>query len=171
MLPGSFDGVSNVTVRSMSVAAPDLVVPVVAFRAWRVVDGRLLSPYIPCRWEGAVMHAECYPANRTLLFGNGWLDAPHRPPHRDCRCGIYAYFRPGAQAYYGEFEWVEGVVTVWGHIEVHHDGLRAEHARVCALGPGVEAIAAAMGVDVVARGELEAAAARYGAPLPASLVP
>jgi hypothetical protein len=115
----------------MSSAAPDLIVPVVAFRAWRIVDGRLLSPYIPCRWEGAVMHAECYPANRTLLFGNGWLDAPHEPPHRDCQCGIYAYFRPGVQTYYGEFEWVEGIVTVWGHIEAHRDGLRAEHARAC----------------------------------------
>ena len=41
----------------MSIAAPDLVAPVVAFRAWRIVDGRLLSPYIPCRWKGAVMHA------------------------------------------------------------------------------------------------------------------
>ena len=39
-------------------APPDLVEPVVAFRAWRVVDGALLSPYIPCRWDGPVMHAE-----------------------------------------------------------------------------------------------------------------
>ena len=123
----------------MSLAAPDLVTPVVAFRAWRIVDGRLLSPYIPCRWEGAVMHAECYPANRALLFGRGWLAAPHDPPHPDCQCGIYAYHRPGAQSYYGEFEWVEGIVAVWGRIEAHRDGLRAEHARVCALArrPGV----------------------------------
>ena len=153
--------------------APDLVAPVIAFRAWRVVDGQLLSPYIPCRWEGPVMHAECYPANRALQFGRGWLDAPHDPPHPSCQCGIYAYHRPGAQAYYGEFDWVEGIVSVWGRIEVHHDGLRAEHARVLALArrPGAEAIAARLGVDLVERDDLEAAAARYGAPLPASLVP
>jgi hypothetical protein len=122
------------------VPAPDLVVPIVAFRAWRIVDGRLLSPYIPCRWEGAVMHAECYPANRSLQFGCGWL---------------------------------EGIVAAWGHIESHHDGLRAQHARVCALArrPGVDAIASDLGVDLVERDELEAAAARYGAPLPPSLVP
>src|SRR4051812_43114604 len=69
-------------------AAPDLVQPVVAFRAWRVVDEDLLSPYIPCRWDGPVMHAECYPANRALLFGRGWLAEPHDPPHPECRCGI-----------------------------------------------------------------------------------
>jgi hypothetical protein len=157
----------------MSLAAPDLVAPVVAFRAWRIVDGRLLSPYIPCRWEGAVMHAECYPANRALLFGRGWLAAPHDPPHPDCQCGIYAYHRPGVQTYYGEFEWVEGIVAVWGRIEAHRDGLRAQHARVSALArrPGVAAIAAELGVDLVERDELDSAAGRYGAPLPPALVP
>ena len=154
-------------------AAPDLVVPVVAFRAWRVVDGALLSPYIPCRWEGAVMHAECYPANRALEFGRGWLATPHEPPHRDCRCGIYAYHRPGTQPYYGEFQWVEGIVAVWGRIESHRDGLRAQYARVCALGrrPGAEAIAHRLGVDLVVGDALAGAAPRYGTPLPASLVP
>jgi hypothetical protein len=153
--------------------APDLVEAVVAFRAWRVVDGGLLSPYIPCRWDGPVMHAACYPANRALLFGRGWLAEPHTPPHRDCQCGIYAYHRPGAQAYYGEFESVHGVVTVWGHIEAHRDGLRAEHARVCALARTRVArpIAERLGVDLVEPAELADAAASYGAPLPASLVP
>jgi hypothetical protein len=62
---------------------------------------------------------------------------------------------------------------VWGRIESHRDGLRAQHARVCALGrrPGAEAIAARLGVDVVDSGDLAAAAASYGVPLPASLVP
>ena len=119
------------------------------------------------------MHARCYDANRVLTRGEGWLDAPHDSPHPDCQCGIYAYHRPGAQSYYGEFEWVEGIVAVWGRIEAHRDGLRAEHARVCALArrPGVGAIAAQLGVDLVERGELDRAAERYGAPLPAQLVP
>ena len=154
-------------------AAPDLVEPVAGFRAWKVIDDRLLSPYIPCRWDGPVMHAECYPANRSLLGGEGWLDAPHASPHPACQCGIYAYHRPGTQTYYGEFDWVEGIVAVWGRIEAHRDGLRAEHARVCALArrPGMAAIASELGTDLVEGDELEAAAARYGAPLPPSLVP
>jgi hypothetical protein len=78
------------------------------------------------------------------------------------------------QAYYGEWEWVEGVVTLWGRIEAHRDGLRAQHARVCALArrPGpVERIAERLGVEVVPRDELPAAAARFGTPLPPALVP
>ena len=162
-------------------AVPDLVEVVVGFRAWRIVDEELLSPYIPCRWQGAVMHAACYPANRAVVFGRGWLDAPHAPPHQDCQCGIYAYHRPGAQSYYGEFDWVEGIVTAWGRIESHRDGLRAEHARVEALAlpppaevrrrRAVAAIAARLGADLVDRGALEEASARYGAPLPASMLP
>lgn len=161
--------------------APDLVEPVVGFRAWRIVGERLLSPYIPCRWDGRVMHAVCYPANRSLLFGRGWLEEPHESPHPACKCGIYAYHRPGIQSYYGEFDWVEGIVTVWGRIEAHADGLRAEHARVEALArppasePGrrraVEAIAGRLGVRLLPRESLEDAAARLGSPLPASLLP
>src|SRR3954447_26003890 len=150
--------------------APALTEPVVAFRAWRVLDDRLLSPYIPCRWEGRVMHAMCYPANRALTFGRGWLAAAHQSPHPDCKCGIYAYHRPGVQQYFGEWEWVEGIVSVWGRIEAHADGLRAEHARVEAV-TGRPAIAAHLGVEQVDRAELRAVAARYGAPLPATLLP
>ena len=153
-----------------SCAAPDLIEPVVAFRAWRVLDDRLLSPYIPCRWEGPVMHATCYPANRALTFGRGWLAAAHQSPHPDCKCGIYAYHRPGVQQYFGEWEWVEGIVSVWGGIEAHADGLRAEHARVEALA-GRPTIAARLGADLVERDELAAAAADYGAPLPPALLP
>jgi len=162
-------------------AAPDLLDPVVGFRAWKIIDDRLLSPYIPCRWEGRVMRATCYPANRSLLRGEGWLAAPHASPHRDCRCGIYAYHRPGAQSYYGEWLWVEGVVTVWGRVEAHRDGLRAEHARVELLArpgradPGrraaTEAVAARLGVPLVAAGDLPSAAAEIGTPLPPSLLP
>ena len=138
-------------------AAPDLLDPVVGFRAWKIIDDRLLSPYIPCRWEGRVMHATCYPANRSLLRGEGWLAAPHASPHRDCRCGIYAYHRPGAQSYYGEWLWVEGVVTVWGRVEAHRDGLRAEHARV-------ELLACPDRTDPARRRAAEGVAARLGVP-------
>jgi len=158
--------------------APDLVEPVVGFRAWRVVGDRLLSPYIPCRWDGPLMHAVCYPANRAVKFGRGWLEAPHDSPHHDCQCGVYAYHRPGVRTYFGAWDSLAGLVTVWGRIEAHAAGLRAEHARVHALAlpgdrdPGpARRIAARLGLELLARAELADAAASYGAPLPDMLLP
>lgn len=162
--------------------APDLVEPVVAFRAWRVVGERLLSPNIPVRWEGRVLHAACHPVGKRIMLGHqGWVAAEHASPHPECQCGIYAYHRPGRRNWFGEFDWVEGIVTVWGRIEAHHDGLRAEHARIEAFvvpghdardrEPVVRRIAARLGADLVERPQLDRAASRYGAPLPPGLLP
>jgi len=73
------------------------------------------------------------------------------------------------------------VVTVWGRLEAHRDGLRAEHARVEVLARpdradrerrrAAEAVAERLGVSLVAAGELPRAAAEIGAPLPPSLLP
>lgn len=160
--------------------APDLIAPVIGFRAWRLGADRLLSPYIPCRWEGRTMHAQCYDANRTLLRGEGWLDAPHPSPDPRCQCGIYAYHRPGLRAYYGEFAWAEGIIAAWGRIEVHADGFRAESGRIEALArpdredPSVvrtvERIADGLGVPLLGRADLAAAASAFGRPLPESLL-
>jgi hypothetical protein len=162
-------------------AAPDLAAAVVGFRSWRLANGELQSPYIPCRWDGPVMHAQCYDANRVLLRGEGWLDEPHESPHTDCQCGIYAYHEPGMRRYYGEAWCCEGVVTAWGRIEVHADGIRAEYARVRALGVpdlgnprlegAVRAIGARLEVPVVPAAELQAVAAELGGPVPAVLRP
>lgn len=161
--------------------APDLAAPVVAFRSWRLAGGLLVSPFIPCRWEGRVMHADCYDANRGLTRGVGWLAGPHASPHADCRCGIYAYHAPGPRSWFGEAYWCEGIVSAWGRIVVHGDGFRAEHARVEALavpdgldrlGPAqVRAVAAALGVPVVEHAELEAQAAALGGGVPLVLRP
>ena len=147
-------------------AAPDLARPIVAFRAWRLSGGRLVSPFIPCRWDGRLMHAECYDANRTLTRGVGWLDEPHASPDPRCQCGIYGYFTPGTRSWFGEALWCEGVISVWGRVELHADGLRAEHARVEALAlpaehdrlgaDAVRSAAAQLGVPVLEDRALEA---------------
>lgn len=164
-------------------AAPDLVAPVVGFRAWRIVGDRLLSPYIPCRWEGRVLHAACFDANRRLFApaARGWLTEPHVSPHPDCQCGIYAYHRAGTQSYYGEWLWTEGVLSCWGRIEAHAQGLRAEHGRieVLALPPrndperrlAVQQVAERLGIELVPRAELPAVATALGGPLPRALRP
>ena len=161
-------------------AAPDLAAPVVAFRSWRLAGERLMSPFIPCRWQDRVMHAACYDANRTLTRGVGWLDGPHESPHEDCQCGIYGYYTPGPRSWFGEAYWCEGVVSAWGRLVVHNDGFRAEHARVEALAvphsarfgaAHVERTAAVLRVPVVAHDELEDFATALGGTVPAALRP
>jgi hypothetical protein len=161
--------------------APDLAETVVGFRAWRIVGDQLLSPFIPCTWDGPVMHARCWPAYKRILLGEGWVHDAHPSPHPDCQCGVYAYHRPGAQAYYGEWLWVEGVVSVWGRLEAHRDGLRAEHARIEALSRppeneperrrAVTVIAERLDVPLVPRASLPRAAASVGSPLPQRMLP
>ncbi len=162
-------------------AAPDLAAAVVAFRSWRLAGERLMSPFIPCRWQHRVMHAACFDANRRLTRGVGWLDGPHESPHEACQCGIYAYHTPGPRSWFGEAYWCEGVVSAWGRLVVHNDGFRAEHARVEALAvpPGLRAFGArhvdraagALSVPVVPHDELEDFAAGLGGGVPPSLLP
>ena len=162
-------------------AAPDLVEPVVGFRKWRVVADHLTSPYIPLRWDEPVVHARCYPANRTLLFGEGWLDEPHEAPHPRCKCGVYAWHRLPARGPVPDPGRAFGVVALWGRIEAHASGMRAEHAAIRALGaaPGLggtyeramEAIAARLGVELVEDASLAQAARGHGSPLPEALLP
>jgi hypothetical protein len=162
------------------VTAPDLVAPVVAFRSWRLAGERLMSPFIPCRWQDRVMHAACFDANRRLLRGVGWLDEPHESPHEDCQCGIYGYYTPGPRSWFGEAYWCEGVVSAWGRLVVHNDGFRAEHARVEALAvppsarfgaAHVHRTADRLGVPVVPHDALERVAADLGGGVPAVLRP
>jgi hypothetical protein len=160
---------------------PDLIEPVVGFRKWRLVRDRLSSPFIPLRWEEAEVQAECFPANRALLFGKGWLQEPHRAPHPDCKCGIYAYHYPPSRGPIPYLDRITGVVALWGKIEVHRDGMRAEHARIGALAylhdlgrdheQRVRYIATGLGVDVVEQSELALAAQEYGKRLPAEMIP
>ena len=162
-------------------AVPDLAAPIAGFRAWRIVGRRLLSPYIPCCWEGRVLHARCFDANRRLQHGVGWLAEPHASPHPDCQCGIYAYHRPGTQGYYGEWLWTEGVLACWGRIEAHAEGLRAEHGRIEALAlpprndperrDAVSAVARRLGIPLVGRDELADVASAVGGTLPVVLRP
>jgi hypothetical protein len=167
--------------RQTVTAAPDLAAAVVAFRSWRLAGERLMSPFIPCRWQDRVMHATCFDANRTLTRSVGWLEEPHRSPHQACQCGIYAYHTPGPRSWFGEAYWCEGVVSTWGRLVVHTDGFRAEHARVEALAvpdgrqrfgaANIRRAAADLDVPVLAHDELESFAARLGGGVPVALRP
>ena len=161
--------------------APDLVEPVVGFRRWRLLGERLSSPFVPVQWEGRTLHARCYPANRRLVFGHGWLSEPHEAPHPQCKCGIYAWHRPPPRSRIPDPDQALGAITMWGRVEVHRDGMRAEHARIEALvfwpewgrdhRARLRRVCDDLGADLVPYDELRFAARAYGSELPPSLIP
>jgi hypothetical protein len=178
---------SPITITVEPVAPPagpiseHVIEPVVAFRNWRIrrtgsAEPELSSPYVPVSWSEPVVRAEC----RRWRTAEDLLDAPHRAPDPECGCGIRAYHTPTGDFSKVDYQGVSGIVTVWGRIEIDPDEMRAELARVEALGlysawtrrqrEAVQEVAANLGADVVDLRELDAAAANYGAPLPASLL-
>ena len=104
-----------------------------AFRGWRAVDGRLRSPYVPVYWDARVAEAHC---NRPALWepgsGTGVLTA-HGAPAPGCSCGIYAFEHPSHDLATVDYRGVTGAVSLWGNVEVHPNGMRAQHASVEAL--------------------------------------
>jgi hypothetical protein len=161
--------------------APDFIEPLVGFRSWRVVDGRLRSVYLPVFWDEAEMHAQC------LHFAAPDADAPrsapagHTAPDRGCTCGIYAYYEPDVNFPTVDYRGVCGIVTLTGSIELHEDGMRAEQARIEALAlysrwttrqlDAVRSVAAELGVDLTDLDDIVESAPRYGRHIDRELVP
>ncbi|MBV9682541.1 MAG: hypothetical protein JO046_12170 [Solirubrobacterales bacterium] len=111
------------TLERAAAVAPDLIVPLVGFRQWRLAGSSLASVYDGAPWPEGCLSARC--------------DRGHAPagvPAKDCSCGVYAYYDPCPRtASAGTADLVGGAVVVWGRIEAHMYGLRAEHARVIGL--------------------------------------
>jgi hypothetical protein len=151
--------------------APDLIHPVVGYRQWRIHDGELRSVHTWDRWHAGTMTARCHARTRHA----------EPAPVQDCSCGLYARYAPFARtASAGTPDLVAGAVALWGHLELHAHGMRAEHAAIIALAlpvlPGrkrgrVQEVARRLGVPTVAPRRLQEAALRQGAPIPASLRP
>ncbi len=152
--------------------APDLCDPVVGFRHWRLVNGALQSMFSVTAWDDT--------AQMTARCATGRHD-PAQTPSSGCTCGIYAYYEPCPRtASAMTRDLVGGAVVVWGRLEAHATGMRAEHARIVALqlpstlGPKrrmVAQVAAQLGVPAVVHRRLRAVAMTHGQPLPAALRP
>jgi hypothetical protein len=102
--------------------------PLYGLRTWAIVseDGheRLAGPHKGVQWPP----------------GDGWFAATctsgnHRPPERDCHCGVHAWHptRANAKRVLASRRELAGVVEARGAIELHEDGFRAEEARPHAL--------------------------------------
>jgi hypothetical protein len=154
-------------------SAPDLVHPVIGFRLWRMDDAGLRSLYHDERWSRGRQTARCA-AGAVAAH-----DEP-APAHR-CTCGIYAWYEPCPRlAWTGSDSLVAGAVTMWGRIELHGTGMRAQHVMVVALAlplshgakrRRIVSVAEALEAETVPARGLVAAAGRHGAPVPGELKP
>jgi hypothetical protein len=160
---------------------PDLIEPVVAFRSWRLVDGDLRSVYLPFFWTAREVSATCMHAESPDADAPRTAPPGHAAPDRGCTCGVYAYYRPDLNFPTVDYRGVCGIVSLWGTIELHPEGMRAEHARIEALAlysrwtighlDAVREVAARLGVDLVDLDDIEQAAQRYGRHIARELVP
>jgi hypothetical protein len=150
--------------------APDLIVPLVGFRQWRLAGGKLMSMYDGSLWEDGRITARC--------------DGGHSSdevPAKDCSCGVYAYYDPCPRtASAATRDLIGGAVIAWGRIEAHIYGMRGTHARIVALELPLsrgrkrrEVLEAAerIGVPAVPHRALKRVALEHGAVLQPSLRP
>jgi len=156
---------------AVDTSAPDLIEPIVGFRQWRLNGPILSSLFSDVRWPRTELRARC------AVGGHDRESAPANT----CSCGIYAYYDPCPRtASAATPDLVGGVVVVWGRVELHATGLRAEHARVVALELPLSRgrkrstlveIADGLGVPAVPHRELKSVGTRHGSPLHRSLRP
>ncbi len=126
------------------------------------------------------MRAECLPSCRGAA---GLWRAPSAhigpAPDPDCVCGIYALFTPQRSRGRERLAVVRGAVVLWGRIEVHRRGMRAEFARIVALAlpspqrhaDAVRHAAELLEIEAVRARDLPVATLAYGDPLEPTLIP
>jgi hypothetical protein len=150
--------------------APDLLVPLVGFRQWRLTPEGPTSVYSGTRWPEGRLTAHC---DR----GHGADEVPAK----GCSCGVYAYSDPCPRtASAATADLIGGAVVVWGRIEAHIYGMRGKHARIVALelplsrGSKRRAVIEAterLGVPAVPHRSLRRVARQHGEVLDPSLRP
>jgi hypothetical protein len=156
------------TVAAAAARAPDLVEPLVGYRQWRLQDGTLHSPFAEYEWTRGVNTARCHV---------GHTDGA---PGRGCVCGLHAWYRPCPRLGYATPDLVGGAVMLWGEVELHPTGMRAQHAAIIAVvlplahtakRRRVIAVANSLEVDAVPARHLTSVALHHGALLPAGMAP
>lgn len=108
---------------------PLLATPLYGLRTWSIVGAsgaeRLAGPHRQTLWppDGARLEATCGQCSE------------HRPPGKNCNCGLHAWHpsRRSARRVLALRREVPGIVEAQGAIEVHEDGFRAQRARPCVL--------------------------------------
>jgi len=175
-----------------------LTTEVIGFRQWRVGDDlELRSGHIADHWLPGDNKATCHGQQNPFdVYGRDRVNYCKDCPGNDCHCGFYALHRPSF--WYGkdrdrqrhpfsvvltfgpEPDFVAGLIAGWGKVQVHHDGFRAQYAKVVALAVPTDgkkrialarACAAEYGVPTVPQNELERVASEFGSLVPVELRP
>jgi hypothetical protein len=154
--------------------------PIIGYREWVLIGDEILSPLARTPWTAGTMRAECLPSCRGAQ-GLWRAASAHSepPPAAGCVCGIYALFAPPRQRGRERLTRVHGAVVLWGRIELHRRGMRAEFARIATLAlpssrwhaDAVARLAASLDVVTVRGRDLPAAARLYGEPLEPTMIP
>jgi hypothetical protein len=155
----------------MDAAAPDLVRAVIGFRQWRLRDDCLWSLHASDAWGRGLQTARC--------LGDEAHDAP--APLNECTCGFYAWYSPTPRtASAATPDLVAGAVAMWGQVELHAHGMRAQHAMIVALALPFSwgakrrrllTVARSLEVPTVAARKLKAAALEHGDVIPRRMRP
>jgi hypothetical protein len=155
----------------MDTAAPDLIRAVIGFRQWRLRDDGLRSLHADDRWERGLHTARC--------LGEHAHEGP--APQNECTCGLYAWYAPPPRtASAATPDLVAGAVAMWGRVELHAQGMRAQHAIIVALALPFSwggkrrrllAVARALEVPAVPARRLKTAALEHGDVIPRRMRP
>lgn len=155
----------------MQATAPDLIHAVIGFRQWRLHGEELWSLHAEERWGRGLQTARC--------LGEAAHEGP--APQNGCTCGFYAGYAPSPRmASAATSDLVAGAVALWGQVELHAHGIRAQHALIVALALPMSwgskrrrlvAVADALEVPAVPARRLRAAALEHGDVIPRSMRP
>jgi hypothetical protein len=155
----------------MQATAPDLIRAVIGFRQWRLHGDELWSLHADDRWQRGLMTARCLGAEAH--------DGP--APQNGCTCGFYAWYAPTPRtASAATSELVGGAVALWGQVELHAHGIRAQHAMIVALAlpfswgakrRRLVAVADALEVPAVPARRVKATALEHGDVIPRRMRP
>jgi hypothetical protein len=144
------------------------------------IPAMLVSPTQQYQWKPGRNEATC---NRRIMehrtYGTQSHGA-HAAPHSQCQCGLYSYYDCSKLSTTGNT--VVGIVTQWGQIEAHSEGMRSEFMKIealCGVRDMGRDIAEEWGIPFISYTPggsrpdqlLETIVTEFGSPLPVSMRP
>lgn len=172
--PGVLTGTTNQSLKKSQPEAQLKDTYLIGYRMWPVREGdKLFARVAQAEWKVGANRAEC---RVEFIPGGESRHAPDNIPAHGCTCGLYAYAEPDwLHGMRCEPSHITGAVLMWGRIEVHANGMRAEYAMpIVILGNGKTARDVAKRYHCTTAGSVEQLveiAEQHGQHLPKELRP